>query len=105
MVAREGAGIQSILDGVQVQLAELEAERKRLLELCDKSLVSKYERIRKQRGGLALVPVVAGTCKGCQRNIPPQMANNLLTSSEILSCPNCHRFIYAAEEEQAVVNA
>jgi predicted nucleic acid-binding Zn-ribbon protein len=73
--------------------------------LCDKSLVSKYERIRKQRGGLALVPVVAGTCKGCQRNIPPQMANNLLTSSEILSCPNCHRFIYAADEEQAVVNA
>lgn len=105
VVAREGADIQTILDGVQARMAELEAERKRLVELCDKSLVSKYERIRKQRGGLALVPVVAGTCKGCQRNIPPQMANNLLTSSEILSCPNCHRFIYAAEEEQAVVNA
>jgi len=101
VVAREGEGIKAILDGVQARMTELEAERKRLLELCDKSLVSKYERIRKQRGGLALVPVVAGTCKGCQRNIPPQMANQLLTGTDILTCPNCHRFIYAAEEEKA----
>ncbi len=66
--------------------------------------MSKYERIRKQRGGLAVVAVVAGTCKGCQRNIPPQMANNLITGNEILTCPNCHRFIYAAEEPQAAAN-
>ena len=100
VVTREGQEIQSSLDAVQTQMQELQAERARLIEQCDKSLVSKYERIRKQRGGVAVVPVVSGTCKGCQRNIPPQMANNLLTSSEILSCPNCHRFIYAGEEPQ-----
>jgi len=105
VVAREGREIQDVLDGVQGRMNELEAERKRLVELCDKSLVNKYERIRKQRGGIAVAAVVAGTCKGCQRNIPPQMANNLLTSNEILSCPNCHRFIYAAEEQQAAANA
>jgi predicted nucleic acid-binding Zn-ribbon protein len=105
VVEREGAEIKGVLAGVESQVNELEAERKRLLELCDRSLVSRYERIRKQRGGLAVVPVVAGTCKGCQRNIPPQMANNLLTASEILTCPNCHRFIYAAEEPQAAANA
>ena len=101
VVAREGQEIQAAVEGVQAQMKELQAERARLIEECDKSLVSKYERIRKQRGGVAVVPVVGGTCKGCQRNIPPQMANNLLTSSEILSCPNCHRFIYAGEEPQA----
>ena len=101
VVEREGAEIKGVLAGVESQVNELEAERKRLLELCDRSLVSRYERIRKQRGGLAVVPVVAGTCKGCQRNIPPQMANNLITGNEILTCPNCHRFIYAAEEPQA----
>jgi hypothetical protein len=85
-------------------MSGLETERERLVALCDRSLVGKYERIRKQRGGLAVVPVVAGTCKGCQRNIPPQMANNLLTGSEILSCPNCHRFIYAADEPDAAAS-
>ena len=101
VVSREGQEIQSAVDAVQEQMKELQAERARLIEQCDRSRVSKYERIRKQRGGVAVVPVVGGTCKGCQRNIPPQMANNLLTSSEILSCPNCHRFIYAGEEPQA----
>jgi len=104
VVAREGAEIKTILDGVQSRITELEAERKKLVEQCDKGLVSKYERIRKQRGGVAVAPVVAGTCKGCQRNIPPQMANNLLTGTEILSCPNCHRFIYAADEPEAAAS-
>ncbi len=105
VVAREGREIQDVLDGVQGRMNELEAERKRLVELCDKSLVNKYERIRKQRGGIAVAAVVAGTCKGCQRNIPPQMANNLLTGSDILICPNCHRFIYAADDQPAEATA
>lgn len=105
VVEREGKEIHAVLDGVQAQMKELEAERARLIAACDKALVSKYERIRKQRGGVAVVQVVGGTCKGCQRNIPPQMANNLLTSNEILTCPNCHRFIYAAEEPQQAANA
>lgn len=105
VVAREGGEIQAQVDKVQAQMQELQAERTRLIEQCDKSLVSRYERIRKQRGGVAVVQVVNGTCKGCQRNIPPQMANNLLTSSEIMNCPNCHRFIYAAEEQPAEVTA
>ena len=105
VVAREGREIQDVLDGVQGRMNELETERNRLVELCDKSLVNKYERIRKQRGGIAVAAVVAGTCKGCQRNIPPQMANNLLTGSDILICPNCHRFIYAAEEQPAEATA
>jgi uncharacterized protein len=104
VVAREGAEIKTVLEGLQGRMASLETERKRLVELCDRSLVSRYERIRKQRGGLAVVAVVGGTCKGCQRNIPPQMANNLITGNEILTCPNCHRFIYAAEEPQAAAN-
>jgi len=104
VVAREGAEIKGALETLQARMAELEAERKNLIERCDRSLMSRYERIRKQRGGLAVVPVVGGTCKGCQRNIPPQMANQLLTGSDILTCPNCHRFIYAADEPQAAAS-
>ena len=79
MAEREGEETKTLLEGVSAEMGELESERKRLVELCDNSLVSRYERIRKQRGGVAVVPVIGGTCKGCQRNIPPQMANNLLT--------------------------
>ena len=104
-MAREGEEIKTALAGVQAEMAALEAERERLVEHVRQVAGQQYERIRKQRGGVAVVPVVGGTCKGCQRNIPPQMANNLLTASEILTCPNCHRFIYAAEEPEAAASA
>ena len=100
VVSHEGKEIQGLLAGVQAEMKELENERARLAASCDKSILSKYERIRKQRGGVAVVPVVGGTCKGCQMNLPPQMANNLRTGSDIMTCPSCHRFIYAADHEQ-----
>jgi uncharacterized protein len=105
VVQSEGKQIQDILGGLQGQMAELENERAAMVGRCDRGLVSKYERIRKQRGGLAVVPVVGMTCKGCQRNLPPQMANNLRTGSEILTCPNCHRFIYPADPEEQTAPA
>jgi predicted nucleic acid-binding Zn-ribbon protein len=98
VVSREGKEIAGILQGVQEKMKALEAQRAAAVATCDKGLVNKYERIRKQRGGVAVVAVVAGTCKGCQMNIPPQMANNLRTAEEIQICPSCHRFIYAAAE-------
>jgi len=105
VVQSEGKQIQEVLAGLQGQMQEPESERTSFAQRVDKSLMSKYERIRKQRGGLAVVPVVGSTCKGCQRNLPPQMANNLRTGNEIMTCPNCHRFIYAADAEAAAAPA
>lgn len=100
VVQREGAGIQQALQELNTQLGELQAHREAAAAHCDRSLVSKYERIRKQRGGVAVVAVINGTCKGCNMNIPPQMANTLRVGGEIQLCPSCHRFIYAAEIPQ-----
>ena len=105
VVASEGKQIEDEFAGVRESMEELEKERTAAIAHCDKSLVAKYERIRKQRGGIAVVPVEGMTCKGCQRNIPPQMANNLRSGGEILTCPNCNRFIYPAESESAAAGA
>jgi predicted nucleic acid-binding Zn-ribbon protein len=105
VVAREGVEIQTALDGIAGRMQSLEAERGTLVKDVDPSLMSRYERLRKQRGGVAVVQVVAGTCKGCQRNIPPQMANNLITAREVMTCPNCHRFIYAAAAPEQSASA
>ncbi len=42
-------------------------------------------------------PVVGMTCRGCNRNVPPQLAIILQRADSIETCPNCHRIIYAAE--------
>jgi uncharacterized protein len=105
VATREGEQIKTLLEGIAGKLQALEGERTRLVKDVDPGLVSRYERIRKQRGGVAVVPVILGTCKGCQRKIPPQMANNLITAQEIMTCPNCFRFIYAAPESETAAEA
>lgn len=105
VLAREGQEIQELLAAVQEQVKALEGKRGAATAGCEKGLLKKYERIRQQRGGVALAPVVGGTCKGCQMNIPPQMANNLRVGTEIQMCPSCHRFIYIPEQADAAPRA
>ena len=82
---------------VEKRLKQLEAKRSEAVRAVEPSLLSKYENIRRRRAGVALAPVVGMTCKGCNRNVPPQLAITLQRADSIETCPNCHRIIYAAE--------
>ena len=74
-------------------------ERDTLLNTIDQEIISRYERIR-EKLGIALMPIVHGTCKGCYMNIPPQLNNIIVQQQSIETCPSCHRLIYAAEEDE-----
>jgi len=82
---------------VEEKLRQLEARRAAAAAAVEPSLLSKYENIRKRRAGVAVAPVVGMSCRGCNRNVPPQLAITLQRANSIETCPNCHRIIYAAE--------
>ncbi len=79
------------------KLHALEARRAEAVKLVDPGLLGKYENIKRRRAGVAIAPVVGMTCKGCHRNIPPQLAITLQKANSIETCPSCHRIIYSAE--------
>jgi predicted nucleic acid-binding Zn-ribbon protein len=58
------------------------------------SLVKKYDALRKLHKDVVVVPVQKEVCQGCHMNIPPQMYNELQTSTVLMSCPHCNRIIY-----------
>ncbi|MGC3997824.1 MAG: C4-type zinc ribbon domain-containing protein [Anaeromyxobacter sp.] len=82
---------------LEARRTSLEARRVESAKLVDPSLLAKYENIKRRRAGVAVTPVVGMTCKGCQRNIPPQLAITLQRANSIETCPNCNRIIYSAE--------
>ena len=41
--------------------------------------------------------MVGHTCRGCNRNIPPQLSIVLQRADSVETCPNCNRIIYSAE--------
>jgi predicted nucleic acid-binding Zn-ribbon protein len=79
------------------KLKALEARRDAAVKQVDPGLLAKYENIKRRRAGIAIAPVVGMTCKGCHRNIPPQLAITLQRANSIETCPSCHRIIYSAE--------
>jgi predicted nucleic acid-binding Zn-ribbon protein len=98
------SGAQEELEGLVRREAEfgartaaLDARRAELATRVEPALLSRYENIRKRRGGIAVTQVIGNTCRGCNRNIPPQMAIILARANSIENCPNCNRIIYVAE--------
>lgn len=78
------------------QVKELEGKRSGVAAGVDATLLRRYELVRKKKLP-ALVGVVAGTCQGCNMNVPPQLYNNLRVSLGTDVCPSCNRIIYAVE--------
>ena len=79
------------------KLAELAARRAEAAGQVDPALLSRYEAIKRRRAGVAVAMVVGQTCKGCNRNIPPQLYIVLQRAESIEACPNCGRIIYSSE--------
>ncbi|HEX8434368.1 zinc ribbon domain-containing protein [Archangium sp.] len=84
------------LSQAEGQVKALEGKRSSVAAAVDANLLRRYETVRKKKLP-AMVGVVAGTCQGCNMNVPPQLYNNLRVSLGTDVCPSCHRIIYAVE--------
>lgn len=93
------AELRGKLGEAESQVKALEGRRAGVSSGVDANLLRRYESIRKKKLP-ALVGVVAGTCQGCNMNVPPQLYNQLRTSLGTDVCPSCHRIIYAVEALQ-----
>ena len=72
---------------------EAEWRRQALAAALSEPALRLYERARKARG-VAVVPVVDGSCGGCHVLLRPQAYNEVRSSSEIRTCESCGRILY-----------
>lgn len=83
-----------LTEQLQKEISELRASQQKVRDEANPSVLRKYERILKGRGGLALVTVHQGTCSGCHMTLPPQLFIELQRSNQIEICPNCQRILF-----------
>ncbi len=79
------------------ELEHLNSERVALAAKVDKSILPKYERIIKNKDGLAVVPIANEACQGCFRILPPQVINEVRMKENLIFCENCARILYIEE--------
>ncbi|MBD3288046.1 hypothetical protein GF337_04520 [candidate division KSB1 bacterium] len=75
------------------ELNKLEKERTSIVSQIRKPLYSRYERIRKARGGAALSEIKNYTCQGCFATIPAQTVVEVRKMTDIILCETCGRIL------------
>ena len=93
------------IKAIETLIAEINERRGTVIPELSKPIYNKYKRISKRREGLAVVPVIDGSCSGCQRHIRPQQYNILLRGETLEHCPSCTRVVYIpADQAEAELN-
>lgn len=76
---------------------KLQHQREKFVVRIQKSDLQMYERIRKAKGGLAVVAVKRNSCGGCYNRIPPQRVLELRKNAKITTCERCGRILVSDE--------
>ncbi len=79
---------------ITTELAQLQSEREKLVATVDADALSRYDRILRSKGDLAIVPIKHGNCGGCHLNLPPQTVHTARGERELASCSYCGRILY-----------
>jgi predicted nucleic acid-binding Zn-ribbon protein len=97
---KEKKDLHKEMESVDDVVTELKKGRQRLVAGINKSLLERYDMVYRNRGGIAVVSVKNGVCKGCFMNIPPQLFIEVMKNTEVITCPSCNRILYYEDEEE-----
>ncbi len=92
-VSEEKEMLEERLKDVQGDLNGMMADRGRITSSVNPSLLSKYERLFKNKGDFAVVQVEKDHCSGCHMRLPPQVTNDALNPDKLVICNFCGRML------------
>ena len=72
------------------------AERNQLASAIEAFELDRYDKLRARRGGVAVVPIIQGDCKGCGLRVPPRLLMEIHHNVDVVVCPSCNRFLYTS---------
>jgi len=75
-------------------LAELRAERERLVAALDPQIYAIYERTRRKYRGPAVAEGTDGRCSACNIVLRPQFYQDLKKGEQLMVCESCGRLLY-----------
>ncbi len=82
------------------ELDNLLGERSLLAGNVLPDILSRYERLLKNKGETSIVGIDRGICAGCHVKLPVQIIISCKAQKEIVTCPNCGRIVYFADGMQ-----
>jgi uncharacterized protein len=92
--------VQARIDRLEEDISGVIAAREAIVKGLPPAMMRRYDLLRGQRRGVAVVEARDGSCLGCNMQLPPQLYNSLFRESELILCPHCQRVLVLRLEEQ-----
>jgi hypothetical protein len=86
--------LEKELLSIDDRIAAEKDQRRNVTVRMDENILNVYERIRKVKNGLAIVPIRKRACGGCFKTLPPQKIQEIRRTDRIITCENCGRILY-----------
>lgn len=84
------AGLNAEID---VQLAEHSENRNAILPDIPEQVLSLYEQLREQKGGVGAAALRGDTCEGCHTRLPSREVEQVKAAGGMQRCDNCRRIL------------
>jgi len=94
----ENADLHHEYDTLKQELAQLLAQRKRIVAHVPEADMSEYDSLRRLRKGVAVVAVQQATCTVCNVAIPQRDVERAAQEDVLYYCSGCDRILYVPEE-------
>ena len=85
------------------QIDELKSDYSQLQDVLDSDVLSRYVRLRKNKGGNAVVGIQHSVCGGCHMKLPQQEVVSCKNQADLVGCPNCGRILYYSRDMDLAV--
>lgn len=99
-ITAQKAEVQTRIDLLEEGIAQDVVGREETVKGLSAPIIKRYTLLREQRRGIAVVEARAGSCLGCNMNLPPQLYNSLFRGEELITCPHCQRMLVLRQEEK-----
>ena len=98
LVDEELADIATRRGNLNEEKAALQATRQESEKEVDGDVLDIYNRLFKSKGGLVVVPLVNGQCKGCHMKVVKSTVVAVKAAREVTHCESCGRILYCGDE-------
>jgi uncharacterized protein len=98
--AEKASAVGAEVGKFQAELNKMLEKRNEAITGLDRRILSRYDRVRKARAGVGIVPAIEGNCTGCNMMIPPQLYNVIQQGQELKDCPSCQRILFVPQQRK-----
>ncbi len=81
-----------VAEDINKAIVDKEKKKKNIVKEIDADLLGLYQKLRREKRGIAVAILSGLTCGGCYMEMP-QIKNAEMRQAEIWRCPNCRRIL------------